>query len=310
MENAPFFDDIADGPAGTAHWITTADGLRIRVAHWTGADVKGTVLLFPGRTEYIEKYGTAAAELLARGYASIVIDWRGQGLADRTSNVAAMGDVAEFSDYQDDVTAAVAHARALNLPEPFYLLAHSMGGCIGLRALHNGLPVAAAAFSAPMWGVILSPVLRPFAWIASTIATKIGKGTIMSPGQTTQSYVLRETFEANTLTNDPDVFATLKSQLTAHPELGLGGPSLRWLNRSLREMRRLSKMPSPDVPCCTFLGTSEAIVDPERIHIRMDNWSNGTLHMIEGGKHEVMMEAPKVRTHVFDTLTAHFDQHR
>ncbi len=310
MENAPFFDEIADGPVGTAHWITTADGLRIRVAHWTGADVKGTVLLFPGRTEYIEKYGLAAAELLARGYATIAIDWRGQGLADRTCDNAAIGDVAQFSDYQHDVTATVAHARALELPEPFYLLAHSMGGCIGLRALHNGLPVAASAFSAPMWGVIMSPLLRPFAWALSAVACRIGKGTTLSPGQTTESYVLREPFEGNTLTNDPEVFAALKAQLTAHPELGLGGPSLRWLNGSLREMRRLSQMPSPNVPCCTFLGTAEAIVDPARIHARMNDWPNGTLHMIEGGQHEVMMEAPAIRTHVFDTLTAHFDQHR
>ena len=30
MENAPFYDDIADGSAGTAHWITT--GLPITIA--------------------------------------------------------------------------------------------------------------------------------------------------------------------------------------------------------------------------------------------------------------------------------------
>ena len=143
----------------------------------------------------------------------------------------------------------------------------------------------------------------------STLACKIGKGTTLSPGQTTESYVLREPFEANTLTNDAEVFATLKAQLTAHPELGLGGPSLRWLNGSLREMRTLSQMPSPDVPCCTFLGTAEAIVDRLRIHARMNDWANGTLHMIEGGQHEVMMEVLEIRKFVFDTCADHFMAH-
>ena len=41
----------------------------------------------------------------------------------------------------------------LALPRPWRLLAHSMGGTIGLRALTRGVPVAAAVFSAPMWGI-------------------------------------------------------------------------------------------------------------------------------------------------------------
>ena len=115
MENAPFFEDLAQGPAGgVAHWLTTVDGLRIRVGHWTGSDAKGTILLFPGRTEYIEKYGPAATDFLTRGYATVVIDWRGQGMSDRTSDTYAMGDVVRFTDYQHDVNAAVNYARALN----------------------------------------------------------------------------------------------------------------------------------------------------------------------------------------------------
>jgi len=60
MERAPFFADIDDGPeGGAAWWLTADDGLRIRLGVWSKEAAKGTVLLFPGRTEYIEKYGRA-----------------------------------------------------------------------------------------------------------------------------------------------------------------------------------------------------------------------------------------------------------
>jgi lysophospholipase len=310
MENAPFFEDIAQGPiGGAAHWLTTADGLRIRVGHWTGLHVKGTVLLFPGRTEYIEKYGPAAADFLARGYATVAIDWRGQGLSDRTSDTYAMGDVVRFTDYQHDVTAAVDHARALGLPEPFYLVAHSMGGCIGLRALLNGLPVKAVSFSAPMWGIMMHPLTRPIAWLASGVSRKIGMDQRFSPGQVQQSYVTRVSHAENTLTSDQSMFEFMQMQMREEPKLSMGGASMRWLNEALREMRVLSQMPSPNMPCCTFLGSNESIVDPSRIRDRIANWTDGALHLLEGAQHEVLLETLEIRTSVFDTTTALFDRH-
>lgn len=312
MTRAPFFDDIANGPnGGEAHWLTTADGLKIRAAHWTraGETLKGTILLFPGRTEYIEKYGPAAAEFLARGYATVAIDWRGQGIADRTTDNPLLGDVVAFKDYQHDVAALLAHVETLDLPKPYYLVAHSMGGCIGLRALLNGLPVKASAFSAPMWGILMAPPMRPFAWGITRLAKLIGFDKTLAPGQTAQSYVNRVTFEENTLSSDREGFDFMRKQLAAHPELELGGPSLRWLGEALREMRDLSNMPAPELPCVTFLGSDEQIVDPTAIRDRMGVWNSGTLELLENGRHEVMMETAAMRKQVFDATTALFDQH-
>lgn len=310
MEAAPLFHEIACGPdGGLAHWLTTADGLRIRVGHWPLADAKGTVLIFPGRTEFVEKYGVTAKALQQHGYASLAIDWRGQGIADRMLKDRMIGHVGRFADYQHDVQATLAHAEALGLPRPYFLIAHSMGGCIGLRALHQGLPVQAAMFSAPMWGVEMTPITRVGAWIMSTLGMTFGFANILTPGQSTESYVLREDFDKNTLTNDPDMWEVFKTQMRAHPELGLGGPSLRWVNLSLREMLDLSKRPAPAVPCLTYLGTREAIVSPQRIKDGMAKWSNGTLRVIEGGKHEMLMDKPEVRNMLITEAVAHFAAH-
>ena len=306
---APYYADIAGNPDGVCHWLLTADGVRVRVAHWPAEGAMGTVLLFPGRTEYVEKYGRTAKDLAARGYACVAIDWRGQGIADRLLENRAVGHVETFEDYQLDVKAILDHVKSLNLPKPYHLLGHSMGGCIGLRALYDGLPVESVVFSAPMWGIRMSAALRPIAWGLSSVSKPLGFSGLFAPGQQAETYVLRALAADNTLTSDESSFDLLQRQLKSHPDLALGGPSLHWLNETLREMRHLAGRPSPDVPCLTFLGSDEAIVDPARIYDRMGRWPNGELVVLEKGRHEVLMERPELRDQVLDGATALFAAH-
>ena len=305
---APYFADVADGPEdGQAYWLNTRDGVRIRVGIWRTEASNGSVLLFPGRTEYIEKYGRTARDFQKRGFATMTIDWRGQGISDRLADDIMSGHVDFFRDYQNDVAAMTEAAGVLDLPKPWFLLGHSMGGCIGLRAIMNGLPVAACAFTGPMWGIRLSPLSRPCAWILSWASRKVGLDHLYAPGTVPKPYVLDEAFEVNKLTGDREMYEYMINQTVTHPEIGLGGPTLRWLNEALTECRALSKLPSPDMPCLTVLGTREDIVDPGRIHDRMAIWPLGHLNMIEGGNHEVLMEGPQMRDAVIDALTAFYN---
>lgn len=304
---APFYADVAEGPeGGAAVWLRTADNVRIRVAAWTKPKDRGTVLLFPGRTEYGEKYGRTAVAFAKAGLSTLAIDWRGQGLADRLHPDVSAGHVHHFTDYQLDVAAALTYALEANLPRPYYLLAHSMGGCIGLRALLEGLPVDAAAFTGPMWGIQISPAMRPAAWALSWSTDVLGLGHIFAPGTNGESYVSSAPFEDNTLTTSPEMFHYMQRQVASHPELGLGGPSLRWLRQALNETRLLAREPAPNIPCVTFVGTNERIVDVPRIHQRMASWPQGRLHLTQNGEHEVLMEAARIRNWVHDALIAHF----
>jgi lysophospholipase len=308
-ETAPFHHDVAAGPADvTACWVTAKDGARLRLATW-GGGTKGTVLLFPGRTEYVEKYGRAAGVLRDNGFSVIAIDWRGQGLACRKLPDRSLGHVLRFRNYQMDVAALLVAAREQGLPEPFHLLAHSMGGCIGLRALTEGLPVASAVFTAPMWGIAVSGLMRPVAWSMSWFARTFGLGHHYTPGTKPESYVRQVPFEGNMLTTDAEMFAYMVNQITKYPELALGGPSLQWLYEALKETRILARKPSPATPTLTFLGTQERIVDLPSIHSRMANWDNGRLEMVQGSEHEVMMEKPEIRMRAFETMVAHFQAH-
>ncbi len=305
---APLFEDVAGGPAGgAAHWLTTADGKRIRAAHWRPeGDASGTVMLFPGRTEYIEKYGNAAAEFVGRGFACLSIDWRGQGLADRLLPDPRIGHVERFIDYQHDVRALVDLARQLDLPKPWHVIGHSMGGAIGLRAVLEGADFASCAFTGPMWGIFFTPIMKPLSQLTAYWGPRLGLGEKTPPTTSLESYVVAQPFKGNVLTRDPVMYQMMRDQLAAHPELALGAPSTIWLREALDECAWLMEQTAPNIPALTFLGSHEQIVDRKAIRARMANWPSGTLVEIPDGEHEVLMEAPEVRGPVFDQMAAHF----
>lgn len=307
---APFFADLADGPdGGRAVWAETPDGWRIRLGIW-GAGERGTVLLLPGRTEYVEKYGRTARDLLARGFATLAIDWRGQGLAQRGLADRLVGHVDDFDEYQRDFDTLVRVAEAEGLPRPYFMLCHSMGGCIGLRALIRGAPVHAVVFSAPMWGISMAAWMRPVAHVVSSLARPFGQAHRYAPGTGGQSYLATATFQGNVLTTDPDMWNYMHHQIRTQPDLALGGPSLAWLRAALRECRALAALPSPRTPCITALGTGEKVVDVAPIHLRMAAWSNGRLDLYPGAEHEVPMEQPFHRNRFLDDAARLFYSYR
>ncbi len=310
MQPAPLYQDVAMGPeGGAAYWRHAADGVRLRLAAWPIREAKGTVLLFSGRTEYVEKYGQAAAAFQAGGYGVITLDWRGQGLSDRLLPDAAKGHVVHFADFQQDVQVLLDTAAELDMPRPYFLLAHSMGGMIGLRALINGLDVQAATFSAPMWNIRFAAPARPVAWGLSWASRLLGLGHLYAPGTNVGSYVLATPFPGNELTTDADSYALLQTQMRRYPQLQLSGPTLNWLFEALSEGRKLARIPSPEVPTLTFLGSNERIVEPKAIIGRMQGWTQGRLELIQGAEHEVLMERPGIRERIMQQTLALFDAH-
>lgn len=304
-ESAPFYADVA-GSSARAIWVKSTDGLRLRLAVWENSAAKGTIFLLPGRTEYVEKYGLAAAEMAQRGFAVISIDWRGQGLSEGRLADPMVGHVDDFAEYQCDLNAMLDAAQTMGLPEPFYLIAHSMGGCIGLRGLIGKHPFQAAAFTAPMWGIALSTWMRPLANMIATASGWFGLSHIYAPGTGATSYVNEAAFLGNVLTNDSDMWAYMGKQTANHPALALGGPSIAWAKAAMRECHALTMMQSPDVPCYVALGTSEKVVDPMPIHARMSVWRQGQLDLYAGLEHEIMMEGPAARTRFYDRAAALF----
>ena len=310
MDEAPFHPKVAEGPSNiSTYWMLADDEVRLRIAHWQTSEApKGTAFLFQGRTENIEKYGRIAEELHKFGYGAFAIDWRGQGLSDRLTDDRMTGHIVRFSDYQKDVAAMIKAAKALDLPKPWYLIGHSLGACIGLRAIIEGLPISACAFTAPLWDINLSTFQRLAAWPLSGTAQFLGKGHMYAPGARGESYVLNAAFEDNRLTHDPDMYQYYINISESLVDQQIGGPSLGWLYQTLRETRYLSKMRSPDIPCITFCGAEDDIVAIPAAQDRMARWPRGKFELVQNARHDVLCEIPRIRYAVLAEICALFKQ--
>lgn len=306
MTDAPFRADLACAPAPVrVSWLRASDGVRLRAAFWSGA--RGMVTLFPGRTEVIEKYGRVVSDLTAQGYGVAVIDWRGQGLSDRLQGRPLLGDVADFALYQRDVAAFDAAIRAFAPGAARVVLAHSMGGCIALRALMRGFDARAAAFSAPMWGLPVASSLRRVVTLAQKLLT-LGKLDLREiPGAGIEFRLWENPYDGNDLTTDRATYDWMQAQVNAAPDLRLGAPSLRWLAAALREVTALSLLPSPRLPALCGLGGAERVVAPAAIRARMAAWPEGRLAEYPGALHELLMEAPATRDDFMARTLALYD---
>lgn len=308
MDAAPFDHRLAEGPQNAkAYWVNASDGVRLRFAHWPGdGKGNGTVYLFTGRTEFVEKYGRAAQELVVCGYDVIAIDWRGQGASDRLLSARELGHVEEFVDYQLDVDAVVAATEQLNCPEPRYLIAHSMGGGIGLRSLHQGLAVKAAVFSSPMFGRAIPKHLAPLARNFVRLADLLGLGQYRVPGTPKVSYAMTTPFEGNDLTTDLEMFNYMKRQIVAHSDMAIAGPTIRWAEKAYADMEVLTKLPPLDIPALAIVGGNEHVVDSDVTKRLMAEWPNGKYICVPNKEHELMMEDPETRQMFFKAAADHF----
>ena len=303
IEAAPFFTRRSPRRprAGAAYWLTASDGVRLRAVVWAGG-ARGTAVVFPGRTEFAEKYGRVAG---AAGGA------RALGGGDRLARPGAVGPapgnpmlgyVEDFRDYQRDVAALMALEARLDLPGPRYLFAHSMGGCIGLRTLLERADFCGAVFSGPMWHLQMRPATRELTSKMTRLANLVGLGGRLMPGTSAQPTALAASFEGNALTSDRETFAWCVAQITAHPELALGGPSMQWTYAALEEMARLYVAPLPRLPVLVLLAGDETVVSTSVIRSQVARMPQGELAEFHGARHEIFMEQPAILDRVWERI--------
>ncbi len=291
----PNAEDRRIPPAGAQFgYVTAEDGVRLRTAHWpshSGPSAE-TLVFQTGRTEFIEKGFETVHDLLDRGFAVFMMDWRGQGLSDRPLPDRHKGHIDNYELYLSDFHQFVTESVLPFAHEAPLLLAHSMGGHITLRHLHDHPEhFRAAVFTGPMVDLPLSGPLRPIASGLAHLMAMIGGRNSYSMGQ--GSYDPDAPFEDNPLTTDPDRFADLAVACEKDPDLALGGVTTGWIIETLKSAQILndpSFLREIKIPILLQYGTDDHVVSTAAIRRAHGFLDRAFLLRIEGAKHEILKE--------------------
>ena len=224
-----------------APFFLDAGGVRLRAARFE-ANGPGVCLILNGQTEFIEKYFEVIEEFRAKGFSVITFDWRGQGGSDRLLPDRRKAHIENFTEYDQDLDTVmrelVAPLAADRNIKPI-VMAHSMGGNILLRRLHDVQgEFAAAVLSAPMVGI--TPRGVPW-WLVEQIAGRLNRhgpspDFVWGMAQRDQ---LKLPFALQIVTSDPARYARNQALLAADPELRLNGPTWGWLGAALHSIALL-----------------------------------------------------------------------
>ncbi|WOR14950.1 alpha/beta fold hydrolase [Hyphomonas sp. FCG-A18] len=283
-------------------WFEGVGGRRLRacMAPATVETPRGTCLVCPGRTEFIEKYFEVARELQDKGFAVLILDWPGQGLSERLLDDPQKGHIDRFETFMGALSNGLGAFE--ELPRPYVSLAHSMGGAIALAAIGQKLvEVKAAAFCAPMWGLPLGRVQRYFIWAMRVMGRS--NDFAMKPGPP-------ERFEENLVTHDEGRWMVNKTLTDTAPELSLGPVTWGWLGASLDIFERISApatLSSIDIPVFVASAAEEKLVD-NRAHAQVAGLLPDCEHItVEDAMHEILMEKDDKRAEFwagFDRMLA------
>ncbi len=287
---------VPDGALVSA--VGAEDGVLLRIVRWSpGPSTNGTVCVFTGRGEFIEKYFETIRELVARNFSVIAMDWRGQGLSARELPDPAKGHIDDFSMFERDLDALYKQVLQFLCPRPWFALAHSMGGAVLLSQARAGnSPFDRIVLTAPMID-IAGPLQRPLARAIIEVADIAGFGAAFAPGGGRASGMSRP-FEGNDLTSDPVRYARNAAIVAAAPQLAVGGPTIGWVNAALRITRRLADPEFPrrtTTPVLILAGAEDHVVSTTAIERFANSLRAGRMIRLAGARHEILQERDAIR---------------
>lgn len=281
---------------GVVRWLEAEDGARLRTASFPATGPGDRRLLFlTGFSEFIEKHLETIADFQKRGFAVWTLDWRGQGLSERSLSNRDKGHIADFDRFLADIDIFLAE----DVPHgPLTLVGHSMGGHLALRLAHDRpARIARAVLVAPMIDLVLPPGTHGLAHLAAVGLSWVGFDEHYVPGG--QDYgAWREQFEGNILTSDRQRFMRTAEQVHANRALGIGGPTYGWLTaafRSIGEIRSYGYVEGVYAPTMIVGAGLDALVDTEAARALVRRLPHGRFVVIEEALHEILQERDDLR---------------
>jgi lysophospholipase len=288
-------------PPANWQWggFINADGAKIRYGSVEAPEPKGTVLILPGYADPLDDFCETTHELVAAGFSVWMMDWRGQGgsehYLENTQKAYAIGFEHDVADLIQFATTIVKRGP----DEKLVMIGESMGGNLGLRALHDRPDLfRVAAFSSPAIGFQTGkfPV-----WTARTLAfggTFLGLGQSYAPGAHDWIYDPDAGGDNDRDSHDRPRSMFYQALYRAHPEIRIGGATYRFV----REFFRSSDLEKSDGYLAAIKPPVLFGQAPEDQVVEVESMTKGcaampacTLKRFDGARHALFHEADQWR---------------
>lgn len=290
------------------------EGCTQKNLYWisiTSSTHNKAIVMVNGRVESAWKYQELFYHFFKLGYDIYSFDHRGQGLSDRIAEDQQIGHVRSFSHYVEDMATLVDYFK-LEKYEKRYLLAHSMGGAISTRYLqvYPNHSFDKVVLSAPMFGVNMSPILKPiapyWAYINSLFSSK--------PKYLTKNREYQaKPFKVNPLTASEVRYTWFRNLYEDMPQLKIGGPSAHWVWQALTGAKTCIKNAN-QVTIPTLLMQAEYdIIVSNKAQLKFMTLLTKTnkasrLEIIKSSKHEILFETDEIRNQALAAIYSFLKQ--
>jgi lysophospholipase len=281
-------------------YVEIRKGLRVRFASWQPVlrERRGTICIFPGRAEFIEKYFEVVGELRRRGFAVAILDWRGQGGSSRLTRNPLRGHINDFAEYEEDLSYFMKAVVLPDCPAPYFALGHSMSAMVLFSAAtKRGCWFTRMVLTAPMVRIADLPLSDRLCRQLADGLTMFGFGKRPVPGDKTR-FSQVQAFEGNSLTSDRERFMRNLSVLQAAPELAVEAPTIGWLKAALEATQRVGNekfAPRVRVPVLMLAASDDKIVVSKAVEGLAARLRAGSEIVLRGARHEILQERDSIR---------------
>ena len=269
--------------------VAGAGGRPLFCSRYNGIGSAGTVLLVHGFTENGEKLAELVHSLLRNGYGVVTYDQRGHGRSWRDPDIAdlSLTHVDRFEEYVEDMEAVVEKVLA-DMPKPWRLFAHSMGGAVSALHMekHPGV-FARAALCAPMIAPNLGGLPPAAARAMCAVAGMLGhdkKRVFVS-----KPFAGPEDFDTSCATGR-ERFDWYDALRVATPEYHNNGPTYGWTREALRASKMVlapGAVEKIDIPVRVFTAEDDNSVMPDAQEAFVARLKDGRRTLVPGSRHEI-----------------------
>ena len=272
------------------------------------------IVISQGRNESVLKYKELVFDLSNQGYDVFLIDHRGQGFSSRLGGDAYRGHVQEFNDYIIDLTTFINSLQLEKNYQSRFILSHSMGSAISALYLEEQThPFTAAVFFSPMLSINLGSmppfIAKAVSYISDLVCSWFSDLACYAPGV---GPYIQTAFEHNILTSSVKRYQSSSNTFKDAPVTQLGGPTMRWVNKSLfateKAIQQASKI---NIPIMVIKAGRDTVVTEQGQNAFFANTNDckgNKLIRIENARHELLLEQDQYRIPAINEALDFFQQ--